>query len=402
MPFEDHEIEKFSLRTGDLLICEGGEPGRAAVWPGGRKEVKFQKAILRARMRGEVDPKWVMYSLQRSAATGDLENYLTGSGIRHFPLVAARSYELAIPPVPEQRRIVKRIETLFTELESVRKRLGAASTTLKRLRQAILAAACSGRLTQDWRGRPRLRNGDPVPPGWTQKVLRDVGDWFTGRTPTRRRADYFGGAIPWVKSGDLRDGPVTKTEESISQLGLEASAAKILPAGSVCVALYGATIGRVGLLEIDAATNQACASCVPRPRVADRRYLFYFLLSQRTALAEAGQGGAQPNLTNKIVRDWPIAIPPLEEQQEIARRLEAHFRQADAIEKCLAAANISTEKLTQSILAKASRGELVPTEAELARREGRDYEPAAHLLQRLNLAKTEAGRKPQVKRRLAS
>lgn len=163
------------------------------------------------------------------------------------------------------------------------------------------------------------------------------------------------------------------------------------------MALYGATIGKVGVLGIEAATNQACANCVVNEKVIDRWFLFYFLTQQRDQLIEAGQGGAQPNLTNQIVRSWPLRLPPIPEQRKIVRRVVELFKLADAIEKRVAVATARAEKLTQAILAKAFRGELVPTEAELARREGRTYEPASALLERI---RTEsAGADPKADRR---
>src|SRR5262245_34327064 len=87
--------------------------------------------------------------------------------------------------------------------------------------------------------------------GWAVTVLRETGAWSTGGTPSRKQPTYFGGRIAWVKSGDLKDGPVTTTDEAISQLGLSHCAAKLLPPGTVMMALYGATIGKLGILEIE-------------------------------------------------------------------------------------------------------------------------------------------------------
>jgi len=117
--------------------------------------------------------------------------------------------------------------------------------------------------------------------------------------------------------------------------------------------------------------------------------LFYFLIEQRQSFIDAGQGGAQPNLTNKIVREWPIYLPSLPEQQEIVRRVEALFALADRIEGEVARALERVEALREAVLAKAFRGELVPTEVELARREGREYEPAAVLLERVRAGRED-------------
>jgi type I restriction enzyme, S subunit len=223
---------------------------------------------------------------------------------------------------------------------------------------------------------------DGLPEGWAAGVLNEVGQWGTGGTPSRKVDSYFGGAIAWVKSGDLNDGYIHTTEQTLTAAGIANSFAKVLPKGSVIVALYGATIGKLGILAIDAATNQACATCQVNSQLADRRFIFYFIRQQRQSLIDAGQGGAQPNLTNGIVRNWPVSLPPLAEQR-IVRRVDALFALADKIESRAKSATARVEKITQAILAKAFRGELVPTEAELARQEGRDYEPASALLERV-------------------
>jgi type I restriction enzyme S subunit len=172
-----------------------------------------------------------------------------------------------------------------------------------------------------------------LPEGWAYTLMDAAGKWLTGGTPSRKVREYFDGGIPWVKSGDLTDGYVERTEETISAAGLANSAAKLLPPGTLSIALYGATIGKLGILDMSAATNQACANCVVNPAVAINKFLFYYLRQQRQAFIEAGQGGAQPNLTNQIVREWPLLLPPLHEQERIiacADDLFAHIKSARA------------------------------------------------------------------------
>jgi restriction endonuclease S subunit len=220
---------------------------------------------------------------------------------------------------------------------------------------------------------------ESVPDGWVETTLEEVGTWCSGGTPSRTQRQYFGGSIPWVKSGDLPDGPVVTTEETISEEGLVNSAAKILPPGTISMAMYGATIGKLGILTEQAATNQACANVVPNPEIIETRYLFYYLLSQRRQFVNKGQGGAQPNISQQIVRAHNIWIAPLSEQRRIATKLDELLGKINDCQKRLARIStllglldIADQKglgvqawvgsLTQSILAKAFRGELVPQE----------------------------------------
>ncbi len=215
--------------------------------------------------------------------------------------------------------------------------------------------------------------------GWALTRSEDVGKWSTGGTPSRKVNRYFGGAIPYVKSGDLRDGPITETEESITAEGLENSAAKMLPVGTVSIALYGATIGKLGILHIEAATNQACANCQVDERAIERQYLFYYLLHERKALIEAGQGGAQPNLTNAIVRNWPLLLPPLAEQKRIVAKVEELLSAVRAARERLAKVPAILKRFRQSVLAAACSGRLT----EDWRIEGPEAESASDLVERV-------------------
>src|SRR5690606_831599 len=117
-----------------------------------------------------------------------------------------------------------------------------------------------------------------------------------------------------IKSGDLNDSYIASSEEKITQLGLQNSSAKVFPSGTVLLAMYGATVGKLGILEIDAATNQAICGITPSSDI-DCMYLFYFLLGQRKSLIGMSTGGAQPNISQRIVRDIRLPVPPMEEQR---------------------------------------------------------------------------------------
>ena len=103
----------------------------------------------------------------------------------------------------------------------------------------------------------------PLPPGWARVKLGDVAQWGSGGPPSRTRSDFFGGSIPWIKTGELGQRTLLRTDEHLSEEGLAASSAKLFPRGSVAVAMYGATIGKASILGVEAATNQACAVGMP-------------------------------------------------------------------------------------------------------------------------------------------
>jgi type I restriction enzyme, S subunit len=218
-----------------------------------------------------------------------------------------------------------------------------------------------------------------LPNSWVWTSIAEIADTSSGGTPRRGRRDFFGGSIPWVKSGELRDGLVFHTEESITELGLRSSSAKVFPTGTLCLALYGATVGKLGLLGIDAATNQAvCGILVPD--LIATHYLFHFLFSRRRKLIELSKGGAQPNISQDIVRREVVPLPPLAEQHRIVAKIEELFTKLDSGVEALRTARAQLKRYRQAVLKAAVTGELTKQWREAHQAE---LEPASELLGRM-------------------
>ncbi len=167
----------------------------------------------------------------------------------------------------------------------------------------------------------------------------------SGGTPDRGNDQYYGGSIPWVKSGELRESVILDTEEKITELALRESSAKIVPSGTILLAMYGATVGRMAVLGVDAATNQAVCNIRPDPNRADTRYVFHGLQAKLDYFLSRAAGGAQPNISQGIVRDTKLPLPPLGEQRRIAAILD----KADALRLKRRCALELLDGLTQSI-----------------------------------------------------
>ena len=217
---------------------------------------------------------------------------------------------------------------------------------------------------------------------WQVKPLGDVCRTSSGGTPSRSRADYFNGTIPWVKSGELTDGLVSEVSEFISEEALAGSSAKLLPAGTLLIAMYGATVGKLGVLARGAATNQAVCAIFPPPEL-DPKFLFWYLRRQRSHLIAQAVGGAQPNISQTILRDLALPIPPIAEQREIVAELEKQFSRLDEAVANLQRVKANLKRYKASVLKAAVEGRLVETEASIAHREGRSYESGEQLLQRI-------------------
>lgn len=196
-----------------------------------------------------------------------------------------------------------------------------------------------------------------VPENWVWVRLESVASWGSGGTPSRKHEEYYNGDILWIKTGELNNGWIYDTEEKITDEGLKKSSAKLFPPYSVLIAMYGATIGKVAILGVPATTNQACACAVCNQSLL-YMYLFYYCISQKNVFIEKGKGGAQPNISQIILKQHPIPFPPLSEQQRIVERIEELFAKLDEAKERLQEVADSFAVRKAAILHKAFTGEL--------------------------------------------
>jgi type I restriction enzyme S subunit len=212
--------------------------------------------------------------------------------------------------------------------------------------------------------------------------LGDVCRTTSGGTPSRKRADYFEGDIPWVKSGELTDGLVSEVSEFITEEAVANSSAKLFPVGTLLIAMYGATVGKLGVLAKPAATNQAVCAIFPPPEL-DSKFLFWFLRFKRSYLIDQAVGGAQPNISQSILRELMVPVPPIDVQSETVAEIEKQFSRLDEAVANLHRVKANLKRYKASVLKAAVEGRLVETEASIAQREGRSYETGEQLLQRI-------------------
>ena len=232
-----------------------------------------------------------------------------------------------------------------------------------------------------------------IPDSWEWVRLGNIGDWGAGATPSRTNPEYYGGNIPWLKTGDLTDSYIDAIPETITELALEKTLVRLNPAGSVLIAMYGATIGKLGILSIAATTNQACCACFPLGGL-DNKYLFYFLMAQKPLFIKQGEGGAQPNISKEKIVSTLMPVPPLEEQRRIVVMLGQIFPIIDAYSKCKTELDLCNatfpERLKKSILQEAVQGKLVPQDPS--------DEPAEALLERIRTEKQRLIKEGKIKK----
>ena len=276
----------------------------------------------------------------------------TGSTIKNVPLKAINEFYVPIPPVSEQKRIVSEIDYLLAFINKVEEGRENLQNTVQSAKFKILGLAIHGKLVlQDPNDEPAselLKRINPkaeitcdnpqygkLPKGWCETLLGNIGNWQSGATPSRLRKDYYNGDIPWLKTGDLNDSVIKSIPETITRKALEETSVKLNPTGSVLIAMYGATIGKIGILALPATTNQACCACVDY--MCDKMFLFYFLLANRKRFIAMGGGGAQPNISKEKITNTHIPLPPLSEQHRIVAKIEELFVHFDKIESSLQA-----------------------------------------------------------------
>ena len=214
-----------------------------------------------------------------------------------------------------------------------------------------------------------------IPSEWHQTNLCAVAQWGSGGTPSRKNPEYYGGDVPWVKTGDLGPKVLSAASEYITELGVKKSSAKYFPKGSVAIAMYGATIGKTSILGFDATTNQACAVGQPINGITNTTFLYYLLRNEKDAFIAKGKGGAQPNISQTLIKNHPIALPPLPEQKVIADKLDTLLAQVENTKARLERIPKILKRFRQSVLAAAVSGRL--TEEWRTRNECQEFNPEA-------------------------
>lgn len=274
---------------------------------------------------------------------------------RHFQFLDKA--EIPLPPLPEQERIVSKIEELFSELEKGKEQILLAQQQLKTYRQAVLKWAFEGRLT----------NVDVVdgvlPEGWEWKPIESLASVRTGATPLKsNKAFYENGKIAWVTSGALNDEIVRTATDFVTEKAIKETNLSVYPKGTLLLAMYGEgkTRGKCSELAIEASTNQAIAAIYfDRHDARIKPYLKYFLLKNYQDIRRESSGGVQPNLNLGIVKKTLIPIAPLAEQHRIVQEIESRLSVCDALEATLQTSLAQAEVLRQSILKRAFEGRLV-------------------------------------------
>ena len=304
------------------------------------------------------------------------------------------SFEIPMAPTEQQQRIVSEIEKQFSRLDEAVANLKRVKANLKRYKASVLKAAVEGKLTEDWRKQhpnvepaskllerilaerrakskdkgkylesaaPDIDNLPALPKGWIWTSLGQMFEVYVGVTPSRVKQEYWDGAIPWVSSGEVAFCRIRKTKERITEKGLVNSSAKLHPQGTVLLGMIGEgkTRGQVAILDIAACNNQNSAAIRVSETGVPSEYVYRYLEGQYEENRLLGSGNNQPALNKARVQRIPLPLPPTNEQQQIVGEVERRLSVIEELESAIKANLTRTDRLRQSILHQAFKGELL-------------------------------------------
>lgn len=356
---ETHEVlsKRCNPKKEDILLTKVGTTGIPVIVD---TDVKFDLFVSVALLKFDnklIDTKYFKYLLESPLVQDQVRENTKGVGNKNWVLRDINNTLIVLPPLEEQKRIVAKIEKLMPLVDEYAEsynRLQKIDNEFEdKLKQSVLQYAMEGKLVkQDPSDEPaselikkiknekaelikegKIKKSKKLPvitddekpfdiPDSSEWVrLGNIGDWGAGATPSRQHPEYYGGDILWLKTGDLNDGVIQDTSEKITEAGVANSSVKVNQPGNILIAMYGATIGKLGIVGKTLVTNQACCGCTPFTGIYNL-YLFYYLLSARSRLIELGSGGAQPNISKTKIENFTFPLPPLEEQKRIVTKIE--------------------------------------------------------------------------------
>jgi type I restriction enzyme S subunit len=350
MAMTPEEVAEKCVEKGDLLVCEGGEIGRAAIWDHDLAPIAFQNHLHRLRARVEdVEPRFYAYFLQ-SAFTqlGIYEGAGNKTTIPNLSRSRLAALKVPHPPKAEQEVVARSLRIVRAALRG-----HVRSTELAvELKGAVMRELFTRGLLSEPQKETEIGS---VPDSWAVVRMHDICQLNTGTTPATKRRDYYQGEVAFIKTAEIINNRIRAATTFISKQAVADYNLTIYPRGTILMAMYGQgkTRGQVSLMEIPAATTQNAAAIQPSAAV-DATFLWHFLLNSYDYLRSIGALGHVSHLNLGYLRDFLIPVPQLDEQRNIAAILDAIDRKIDLHRHKQAL----FEELFKSLLHKLMTGEI--------------------------------------------
>ncbi|MHM47688.1 restriction endonuclease subunit S, partial [Campylobacter coli] len=278
----------------------------------------------------------------------------SGSTVKNLNIDKLKQIEIPLPPLKEQERIVGILDESFAKIDESIKILEQNLLNLDELMQSALQKAFNPL-------KDNAKENYKLPQGWEWKNLGEIANTSSGGTPSRNKKEYWeNGNIKWLKSGELNDGYIDFIEENITEEAIKNSSAKIFQKGTLLIAMYGATAGKLGILNLDSTTNQAICAFLHKDKNIKflEKFLFYFLFFLRDKIIKDSFGGAQPNINQTYIKNLQIPLPPIKEQEQIASHLDELSSHVKNLKQNYQAQIKDLQELKNSLLDKAFKGNL--------------------------------------------
>lgn len=363
---KDYEAinKRSKVDDNDILFAMIGTIGNPILYHG-ETQFSIKNMALFKHIGAFIDMEYAYWFLK--FAQLDIKKKASG-GVQNFvSLTFLRKYLIPLPPLAEQRRIGSRVEALMKEidkLEQTEKELEAIKAAFPAdMKASLLQAAMEGKLTEqkaedgDARGlllaireekeklvkEKKIKKEKPLPPitdeeipfdipeNWVWCRIGDIVDCSAGATPLRNKLEYWNhGTIPWLKTKELTNGYIYHVDEKITDDAFEHCSLRLNHKDDILIAMYGATIGKLGIATFDLTTNQACLGCTPLTGLYNL-YLFWYFSASKTILINQAEGGAQPNISRDKIRNHIIPLPPLPEQRRIVEKLDQLLPLCDSL-----------------------------------------------------------------------
>ncbi|HEB7560952.1 TPA: restriction endonuclease subunit S [Campylobacter coli] len=354
---EEHNklIKRAKPEFGDILICRIGTLGKAI-----KISLEFEFSIFVSL--GLLKPKvkiisdYLVYFLNSCFIEEWINDNKVGGGTHtaKLNLNILEKCPIALPPLKEQERIVGILDENFAKIDENIKILEQDLLNLDELMQSALQKAFNPL-------KDNAKENYKLPQGWEWKNLGEIANTSSGGTPSRNKKEYWeNGNIKWLKSGELNDGYIDFIEENITEEAIKNSSAKIFQKGTLLIAMYGATAGKLGILNLDSTTNQAICAFLHKDKNIKflEKFLFYFLFFLRDKIIKDSFGGAQPNINQTYIKNLQIPLPPIKEQEQIASHLDELSSHVKNLKQNYQAQIKDLQELKNSLLDKAFKGNL--------------------------------------------
>lgn len=303
---KDEALRKGKLKRGDIVYTTRGTVGNAGYYNSNvpYENVRINSGMVILRANGEiVDARFLYQILKSEYYRPYFKQYCTGSAQPQLPIKNFSQIYLNVPDIKTQHRIADILSAYDELIENNQK-------------QIKLLEEAAQRLYKEWfvdlrfPGHENTKIVDGVPEGWQYEKLGDLVKTTSGGTPSRRKSEYYvNGNIRWIKTKELNDRFIFETEEHITEDAVKNSSAKVLPEGALIVAMYGATIGKIGITAAEMACNQACCAFISFDDMISKEYLYCWLMDNREYLVSQGKGAAQSNLSQEMIRNFSLLCP---------------------------------------------------------------------------------------------